>query len=773
MATLALAVGGAALGGSVAGSLGFAAGTSAFGITVGAFQVAGALGGTFLDQTILFPLIFGSKTQSGPKLDDIRFSQAAEGAPCPFAWGNVAVRGRCQVLDMLDEYRKIVEEDKVGGKGGGGSQKIKRDVYYTDLTLEFHHRPSCNLIKLFAGQRLVYDAALGVDKRYVEEVAISLGDQTDPDPILASYRPDSPPYKGRSTVSIRNLCVTEFGNVPPDFAAIFAPASGFSVGEAIRIIASESGFPGEIDVSGVPGCLRGLYTEGMYSPADLIETIMTAHDLESQPRGRKVAVYLASDVDEVEVDADDIAVRPEGSPDPAPLPRRERSERELPAYAACRFVDHSTDTLETGAVRSRRAYRISRQPLVVALDSMTLEPDEAAGISDRILSRAWGQDGTSSVSLPFTYRRICPGDRLLISNRGETVRAKVVRLTRGVNGQILADLSLERPGEAAAVSAPDGNGSAPSVYIPPALTAVYANLPALSTLQGNAPAFYAFVSPSDAEAKYAGAVLYQDVGTGLASAGAFPDEATIGTASVSAAGPRGMWDNLSTVEIELLRDHDLASAAPSDVRAGANRAAFIDGSGRLEVFAFRDVEQTGERAWTLSGLLRGRGRTPILSGAGTFVLLDSTDPLPVEVDVSRVGSVRTLRAVAAGDSVSYDGSAEFRPTGLNVRCRAPIGVSGTRDGSNNLTIGWTRVARVRSRIFGRNACPLLESSERYEVDILDGGTVVRTIHATGPSASYSATEQSADFGSPQANVNVRIYQVGDLLGRGEPAEATV
>jgi len=62
----------------------------------------------------------------------------------------------------------------------------------------------------------------------------------------------------------------------------------------------------------------------------------------------------------------------------------------------------------------------------------------------------------------------------------------------------------------------------------------------------------------------------------------------------------------------------------------------------------------------------------------------------------------------------------------------------------------------------------------YSPDVIvDTTTVVRTISTTIESADYLAVEQAADFGSPQASITVRIYQLSAVVGRGYPAEATL
>ena len=69
--------------------------------------------------------------------------------------------------------------------------------------------------------------------------------------------------------------------------------------------------------------------------------------------------------------------------------------------------------------------------------------------------------------------------------------------------------------------------------------------------------------------------------------------------------------------------------------------------------------------------------------------------------------------------------------------------------------------------------PLGEDEERYEIDILDGSNVMRTLTATTPTATYTAAQQTADFGSPQPTVSLRISQLSATRGRGTPREAVL
>ena len=66
-----------------------------------------------------------------------------------------------------------------------------------------------------------------------------------------------------------------------------------------------------------------------------------------------------------------------------------------------------------------------------------------------------------------------------------------------------------------------------------------------------------------------------------------------------------------------------------------------------------------------------------------------------------------------------------------------------------------------------------EATEIYELEILSGSSVVRTLSTTSPSLLYAATDETLDFGSAQASFSVRLYQISAPVGRGLPAIATL
>ncbi len=137
--------------------------------------------------------------------------------------------------------------------------------------------------------------------------------------------------------------------------------------------------------------------------------------------------------------------------------------------------------------------------------------------------------------------------------------------------------------------------------------------------------------------------------------------------------------------------------------------------------------------------------------------------------------MRTLQLrVGAAARDSGDPSAlalEATPHATALRPLAPVHVKASRDGGG-ITLTWIR----RTRIDGDSwvgEVPLGEDSERYEVDILSGSTVLRTLTTTTPLALYAVADELADFGAAQTSLRVRVIQMSATVGRGFAAEATL
>jgi hypothetical protein len=206
-----------------------------------------------------------------------------------------------------------------------------------------------------------------------------------------------------------------------------------------------------------------------------------------------------------------------------------------------------------------------------------------------------------------------------------------------------------------------------------------------------------------------------------------------------------------------------------------------------EVIQFANAILNQDGSTTLSTLLRGRRGTEWATGnhaAGErAIALTDAALLRTPLADAELNAVRFYRAVTVGGMLAEGTRKSLIFQGRSFMPYAPVHVTGSVGGSPaDWTIAWVRRSRLGGAWKDGADIPLGEESEAYEVDMLNGGAVVRTITAAASAvgsvaipasrqATYSAADQIADFGSEQAILTVRIYQISTSVGRGFPAEA--
>jgi len=288
------------------------------------------------------------------------------------------------------------------------------------------------------------------------------------------------------------------------------------------------------------------------------------------------------------------------------------------------------------------------------------------------------------------------------------------------------------------------------------------------------PGFYMAACGKDA--KWPGCVVYQssDNGATYQAIASVSKAATMGTVVGAPLGDfkgGNVPDEINVLRVKL-KVGELSSVPFASLLEGAQQAVIGD-----EVVCFRSAALGSDGTYTLSGFLRGRRGTEHLIGvhvAGErFVLLSPTTMHRVAQTTADIGKTRLYKAVSIGMSLAKTAAQSFTNEAAGLKPYAPVHVGGGRDASGNVSIHWTRRTRVSGEWRDNVDVPLGEASERYEVEILNGATVVRTLSTTTPAAEYSAADQAADFGAPQSSLSIKVYQLSNVVGRGYPAAAII
>lgn len=226
---------------------------------------------------------------------------------------------------------------------------------------------------------------------------------------------------------------------------------------------------------------------------------------------------------------------------------------------------------------------------------------------------------------------------------------------------------------------------------------------------------------------------------------------------------------------------DMESGSYLDCVEGRNCIA-VGSPGNWEYIYFRDVEWLNSKVVRLTGLVRAqRGTDYALAGHGpsdVVLLLDSvaSNFVPAlynqAVDVDRVDDTFVYQVSA----IPATKPAVAQPNvlrGYELYPFSPCLLAAAAGTSDSLDLSWVRRDRLNTE-YVTNPTILSETSEEYELEILDGSSVVRTVTGlTSPAYNYTSADQVTDgFSSPMSEIKFRVYQIGEL-GRGFPGEETV
>ncbi len=301
----------------------------------------------------------------------------------------------------------------------------------------------------------------------------------------------------------------------------------------------------------------------------------------------------------------------------------------------------------------------------------------------------------------------------------------------------------------------------------------------LPLLRGDEPEYAGYFAASQTPWPGAIALFRSPADAGFTLKSIVPVPAITGaTESILGDGPAGRLDKSSELLVRV--DHgQLASTEMIQLLAGANSAAVRNPDGEWEVLQFLTATLVTSGVYRLSGLLRGQAGTesamrPTVAAGAPFVLLGQA-VAPIDLAPDEIGLTANWRFGPAGRDIGHASYAAAQHTfrGLGLRPLSPVHVRGRRNTDGDLLVSWVRRTRKGGDSWDTVDVPLAEDAERYEIDVLDGDTVKRTLSVSTPAAIYDAEQQTEDFGASPETISLRIHQVSAVWGRGAPRMAIV
>lgn len=513
-------------------------------------------------------------------------------------------------------------------------------------------------------------------------------------------------------------------------------------------------------------------------PAFFFDIIETNHILFARLRSDETVITTIDEGESVRVD--------EGKSSFFQFDRK--NDKEIPRWLDFAYYDVERDHLGNtqsaerggGTPSDRNAAKVS-----VPVDML---PDEAKTAADRLLRSTWAERETTAFKLPQKYLALEPADLVILTKGGLSAEVKITSNAIGVTWAIDFEAMSHDSGSYSVTAI----GSTNDDYVPPSITiqspAEQAVLDtALLSNDNDYPGLYVVPFPtitpeagglwsSGTVQKSADQVTYADKGIIFGTAKKGHATNSLGNTTQFCT-----WDTVSTVRVQL--DNAVTLSSMDRTLLVADKYAnltFQDG----ELYQWSTATFVSTGVWDLTDLLRGRFGTESFVGTHAsseeVIFLAADEILDVPFDASEIGLTRYYRTETDSSTPHSDPDTVVQAA-IRLKPWAPWYIQATRT-LDVINGTFQRRSRLAPTV-PLNEPPIDAAFNGYEIDVYNGASIVRTITST-PSANgsvvnndrtwvYDDGDQTTDFGSVQASVHVKVYELSTVFGRGYAGDATV
>jgi hypothetical protein len=457
---------------------------------------------------------------------------------------------------------------------------------------------------------------------------------------------------------------------------------------------------------------------------------------------------------------------------------------EYPRKHHLRYIASDVDYVFTDAIAERKSpdVRVVGETSIEA--PVALTSDEAAKIADIQMKVVWTErEDIRKFGIPLENIELVGASILEVEDR--RFRLDDYRIEDGA-------IFVERAaydrvsGYSSNATGPVANPTnpPPSTLIGPTIGTAM-NLPALRVEDDRLGLYFAGTGVLGGWRGYSIETATDVAGEYTVRNSAVLSRATIGvlTAALPAAD-RDYTDVANTLSVRLYAG-ELNSIEELAFHNGGNAAAILYVDGTAEIVNFRDAVETAPLEYDLTNLLRGRLDTEIAEHAvgAMFVLLNNAlrfvDQTPADLGqtiVYRLASLGTTRADNASDAITvgtFESQREWSVTNLEAE----------RDGSDNVTVTWDGRPALGTNVQPQHHAAFVGYQVAYSdgVDtftkivsrtplVIVGGIVVTDETTTH---TYTAAEQTTDFGSVPGSLDIEVSALNSLAGEGPATGTTV
>ncbi len=551
-------------------------------------------------------------------------------------------------------------------------------------------------------------------------------------------------------------------------------SSGIVLSDIVSDICDQSGLAGsDIDVTALTDTVKGFAISNQMTGRAAIEALQPAYYFDGVESDDKLKFVKRGGTVAVTIPESARGAYAAGSETVDPLSIVRGNEYEAPYECNVQYWDDERD-YQFGSQYERRITRDARGSLRLDLP-IVLSKQKAKEIAQVNLYLAW-QRQSFRWTTGYKYSKYEPSDVVTLPTLSANYNVRISAKRELPNGIIEWEGKAEDGAlySQAGVTSAD-NYESQTIATPGNTLMKLMDMPILRDVDDDAGFYAAFCGVGGV---WNGEQFFKssDGGTTYGALFSTTEAATIGSASTVLDNFTGgnVFDYTNTVDVNL-QNGTLASMSEVLVLNGANVALLGD-----EVIQFKTATLISGSAYTLSGLLRGRKGTEWAMTTHAigerFVLVSTSTWRRAELETTEIGLSRLYKSPAFGQTISAVSPTSFTCNAVGLEPYSPVQLTGSRDGSDNITMNWIRRTRLSWDSLDAREAPLGETTEAYEVEVWDSSytTLKRTITGiTSPTTTYSAANQTTDFGSVQNPVYLKVFQLSSVVGRGYELRGTV
>lgn len=448
---------------------------------------------------------------------------------------------------------------------------------------------------------------------------------------------------------------------------------------------------------------------------------------------------------------------------------------ELPVRTTVKYIDAPREYSVSNQTFERlSAKAVGKQDLEVPI---VLTATEALQLAEIMTLLPWLERSSFSFKLPPIYQGLEPGDVIVIPAPWATMELRLDKVDYGQDGTLQCEgmpnrstlytsqaIANEPPAPISTIPV-----SGPTLFVP-------MDIPVISENQQNSPSFIGAVVGYTPGWNGALLVQSQDDGQTWSDLQGFVGASTIGIASNTLPASASTVIDERVLSVRMIAGQ-LESITRDQMLVGRHYVAYgVDG--RWEIVRFQSAELQADGTYNVSRFVRGERGTEWATGLHQandyFILLDDPDNISIGMSTESLMADRTYRAITNGSDLDSASDVDFTYRGVNLEPLSPVYPAVRRDTDGGVTLTVQRRSRLSSSWWANGMeAPVGETTLTLEADVMSGSTVKRTLISTTGVFTYSAAEQTADFGAVQASITFRVYQLSTVVGRGYPLEVSV